>query len=130
MNRIEHGLEHFIVQNLPDTLTKDQYDAYRNQSTGQDTSPVNNTEPGTYEPHVEKAPKCLNEPPEVFFPKVPSRTTTQKAIAICNQCVLIEECLEEDLNHGVLLDINGVRGGLSQGARRKLFRQRSKEKKS
>lgn len=62
---------------------------------------------------------CKNEDPNVFFPS--TRAGIKKAKAICDECVVIEPCLEYALQNN--LD-DGFMGGLTANQRKQLRQQR------
>lgn len=66
---------------------------------------------------------CIDTPMGMFFP-APGIATTS-AIAICNECPVRAECLDEALLKAYG-DDHGVRGGMSRNARRDLHKARRK----
>lgn len=72
---------------------------------------------------------CLDEDPELFFPvgtTGPALEQTERAKAVCNACVVINECLEWALDSN---QDAGVWGGLNEDERRTLRRQRQRRRR-
>ncbi len=67
---------------------------------------------------AEAACAAPNVPHEWFFPDEEKGETSVRAIAICNDCVVREECLAYSLLHGE----EGVWGGQSERQRRRMKR--------
>ena len=65
---------------------------------------------------------CRDENLMTFFPLTETVNTTRRARAICQQCPIREECLEDNL-----LVKHGVFGGMDAKARRALARERRLE---
>ncbi|MEI2640468.1 MAG: WhiB family transcriptional regulator [Microthrixaceae bacterium] len=63
---------------------------------------------------------CLGVDPDLFFPE--RGASTKEAKAVCQGCVVREECLEYALANGEKF---GIWGGLSERERRRIRRQRS-----
>ncbi len=63
---------------------------------------------------------CAQTDPELFHPKKGGRTTM--AEKVCRQCAVIDPCLAYALETGV----GGVWGGMSEGKRKTLIRERNK----
>ncbi len=61
---------------------------------------------------------CRNKDPDVFFPE--SAAQAREAIAICNTCPVMVECLEYSLE---ARERFGVWGGLTDKQRRQLLRR-------
>jgi WhiB family transcriptional regulator, redox-sensing transcriptional regulator len=69
---------------------------------------------------------CLDEDPELFFPKGTTGHALEQieqAKAVCNQCPVIDECLEWALDSN---QDSGVWGGRSEEERRSLRRKRGR----
>lgn len=62
---------------------------------------------------------CLGVDPDLFFPE--RGASTKEAKAVCQGCVVREECLEYAIAHGEKF---GIWGGLSERERRRIRRQR------
>ena len=65
---------------------------------------------------------CANQPPETFFPS--DGVGVEVAKRICNQCPVVEGCLEYALTNRI---DHGVWGGCSERQRRRLLKARRKE---
>ena len=65
--------------------------------------------------------KCLDVPPETFFPE--AGKPNKRAKLICNSCPVKQECLEYALEL-VGFEVTGVWGGMSQREREALRRKR------
>lgn len=63
---------------------------------------------------------CLGVDPDLFFPE--RGASTKEAKAVCQGCVVREECLEYALANGEKF---GIWGGLSERERRRIRRQRA-----
>lgn len=63
---------------------------------------------------------CLEYPDVDFFPT--QGKSAKPAIAICSECVVMEECLEDAMEWHV--NTPGIRGGYSERGRRRLSHQR------
>lgn len=61
---------------------------------------------------------CRGQDPNLFFPD--SARTAREAVAICNTCPVVEECLDYSLE---ARERFGVWGGLTDKQRRSLLRQ-------
>lgn len=69
-----------------------------------------------------KMAACLNEDPELFFPDGTTGAAfeqTQRAKAVCRNCVVIKQCLQWALDHN---QEAGIWGGLSEEERRNIRR--------
>jgi WhiB family redox-sensing transcriptional regulator len=63
---------------------------------------------------------CLGVDPDLFFPE--RGASTKEAKAVCQGCVVREDCLEYALANGEKF---GIWGGLSERERRRIRRQRA-----
>ena len=63
---------------------------------------------------------CLGVDPDLFFPE--RGASTKEAKAVCQGCVVREDCLEYALANGEKV---GIWGGLSERERRRIRRQRA-----
>lgn len=63
---------------------------------------------------------CLGTDPDLFFPERGDSYGVAAAKAVCNDCVVREECLETNLSK-----TKGVWGGMSEAERRVLRKQRA-----
>lgn len=63
---------------------------------------------------------CLGVDPDLFFPE--RGASTKEAKAVCQGCVVREECLEYALANGEKF---GIWGGMSERERRRIRRQRA-----
>ena len=63
---------------------------------------------------------CLGVAPDLFFPE--RGASTKEAKAVCQGCVVREDCLEYALANGEKF---GIWGGLSERERRRIRRQRA-----
>ena len=63
---------------------------------------------------------CLGADPDLFFPE--RGASTKEAKAVCQGCVVREDCLEYALQNGEKF---GIWGGLSERERRRIRRQRA-----
>ncbi len=63
---------------------------------------------------------CLGVDPDLFFPE--RGASTKEAKAVCQGCVVREDCLEYALQNGEKF---GIWGGLSERERRRIRRQRA-----
>ncbi len=63
---------------------------------------------------------CLSTDPDLFFPE--RGASTKEAKAVCQGCVVREDCLEYALAEGEKF---GIWGGLSERERRRIRRQRA-----
>jgi WhiB family transcriptional regulator, redox-sensing transcriptional regulator len=63
---------------------------------------------------------CLGTDPDLFFPE--RGASTKEAKAVCQGCVVREDCLEYALANGEKF---GIWGGLSERGRRRIIRQRA-----
>lgn len=63
---------------------------------------------------------CLGTDPDLFFPE--RGASTKEAKAVCQGCVVREDCLEYALANGEKF---GIWGGLSERERRRIRRQRA-----
>jgi WhiB family transcriptional regulator, redox-sensing transcriptional regulator len=71
---------------------------------------------------------CLDEDPELFFPKGNTGAAlaqVEQAKAVCSRCPVIKECLDWALKTG---EQHGVWGGKSEDERRSMRRKRSSGK--
>jgi WhiB family redox-sensing transcriptional regulator len=71
---------------------------------------------------------CRDEEPELFFPvgnTGPALLQIEEAKAICRRCPVMEECLQWALTTN---QEHGVSGGLSEDERRRLKRQRARNR--
>ena len=66
------------------------------------------------------AANCLGVDPDLFFPE--RGASTKEAKAVCQGCVVREDCLEYALANGEKF---GIWGGLSERERRRIRRQRA-----
>lgn len=65
-----------------------------------------------------REPACRNEDPELFFPIGNSKASerqAEEAKAVCDACLVREECLERAFEIG---DPDGIWGGMTQEERR------------
>ncbi len=62
---------------------------------------------------------CRGEDPELFFPVLGRVDRTDKALSICDVCVVREECLRFALRDGVQ---HGIWGGRTEQQRRRILR--------
>lgn len=70
-------------------------------------------------PNYELA-NCRDKPLDMFFPGQGEMTVLRAAVAVCNGCVIREECLEDNLDAHW-----GVVGGTSERERRRIRASRS-----
>jgi len=63
---------------------------------------------------------CLGVDPDLFFPE--RGASTREAKAVCNGCVVRDDCLDYALTNGEKF---GVWGGMSERQRRRIRSQRS-----
>ena len=63
---------------------------------------------------------CMGVDPDLFFPE--RGASTKEAKGVCRGCEVRLECLEYALQNGEMF---GSWGGLSEGARRRIRRQRA-----
>lgn len=71
-------------------------------------------------PNLEKA-ECLNEDPEMFFPRDKNQVAIDAAKSICSRCVEIEKCLDNVLSMAV--QPFGVWAGLTELEREVILKQ-------
>jgi WhiB family redox-sensing transcriptional regulator len=70
---------------------------------------------------------CRDEDPELFFAigeSGPALLQVEEAKAVCRRCPVMQECRQWALETG---QEHGVSGGLSEGERRRLKRQRARK---
>ena len=70
---------------------------------------------------------CRGLDPSMFFPERGKVDQAADAKAVCDECCVREECLEEALS---LPETEGIRGGLSERVRRQIRWQRYRERKN
>lgn len=63
---------------------------------------------------------CLGVDPDLFFPE--RGASTREAKAVCQGCVVKDDCLEYALQNGEKF---GIWGGMSERERRRIRRQRA-----
>ena len=68
---------------------------------------------------------CLGVDPDLFFPE--RGASTKEAKAVCQGCVVQNDCLEFALQNGEKF---GIWGGMSERERRRIRRQRSLERQA
>lgn len=64
---------------------------------------------------------CLGVHPDLFFPE--RGASTKEAKAVCEECVVRDDCLEFALRNGEKF---GIWGGLSERERRRIRRDRAR----
>ncbi|MCU1617219.1 MAG: sle2 [Frankiales bacterium] len=72
--------------------------------------------------------ECSKHDPEIWFPigsTGPALLQIEEATAICRTCPVMQECGQWALGTG---QEHGVSGGLSEGERRRLKRQRARNR--
>ncbi|AXR73181.1 MULTISPECIES: WhiB family transcriptional regulator [Auritidibacter] len=73
---------------------------------------------------------CLDKDPELFFPvgnTGPALLQIEEAKAICNQCPVMEQCLQWAISTG---QDYGVWGGMSEDERRALKRRKARARRA
>ncbi|HEX9683332.1 MAG TPA: WhiB family transcriptional regulator [Acidimicrobiales bacterium] len=68
---------------------------------------------------------CLGVDPDLFFPE--RGASTREAKAVCQGCVVRDECLDFAITNGEKF---GIWGGRSERERRKIRRQRAVERRT
>jgi WhiB family redox-sensing transcriptional regulator len=86
------------------------------QNMQTERTPIDNWEPFA---------NCLGVDPELFFPQ--RGEPTEAAKAVCQLCIVRQECLETALENGEKF---GIWGGLSERERRQIRKQRHHASKS
>lgn len=64
---------------------------------------------------------CVGASLDLFFPRGGDRATVKAAKAYCEECPVIFDCLQDSLTSGLRWE--GIRGGLTETERRKLYTQ-------
>jgi len=86
---------------------------------------VGEDQPGVKETSWMKEGNCKGADPELFFPERLDHAGRRVAIAVCDGCPVTNLCLEYALKNRIE---TGIWGGMSTRDRRKLSRERQKER--